>query len=167
MSEQPNVVLVHGAWADGSSWSAVIESLQTRGYTVTAPQLPETSLADDVARLDVEPGVVDEEPVHDGVEVRVVDDVVHVAVRVVVHPPRLQGEEVAVGVAGRARPPLLRRVRPVAGAHEKLTICRTTSPGVRMVFETTARRAPSAARASSAVRAPWSTAGGATRAGLV
>ena len=51
MSELPNVVLVHGAWADGSSWSAVIETLQTRGYNVTAPQFPETSLADDVARL--------------------------------------------------------------------------------------------------------------------
>src|ERR1700722_14405965 len=51
MSELPNIVLVHGAWADGSSWSAVIESLQAKGYTVTAPQFPETSLADDVARL--------------------------------------------------------------------------------------------------------------------
>jgi pimeloyl-ACP methyl ester carboxylesterase len=51
MSEQPNIVLVHGAWADGSSWSEVIEPLQARGYTVTAPQFPETSLADDVARL--------------------------------------------------------------------------------------------------------------------
>src|SRR5436189_6270867 len=51
MSERPNVVLVHGAWADGSSWSAVIESLQAAGYNVTAPQFPETSLADDVARL--------------------------------------------------------------------------------------------------------------------
>jgi len=51
MSELPNIVLVHGAWADGSSWSAVIERLQAGGYTVTAPQFPETSLADDVARL--------------------------------------------------------------------------------------------------------------------
>jgi len=51
MSKQPNIVLVHGAWADGSSWSAVIRSLQADGYTVTAPQFPETSLADDVARL--------------------------------------------------------------------------------------------------------------------
>jgi pimeloyl-ACP methyl ester carboxylesterase len=51
MSDQPNIVLVHGAWADGSCWSAVIESLQAGGYTVTAPQFPETSLADDVARL--------------------------------------------------------------------------------------------------------------------
>src|ERR1700738_75596 len=51
MSEKPNIVLVHGAWADGSSWSAVIESLQAAGYNVTAPQFPETSLADDVARL--------------------------------------------------------------------------------------------------------------------
>ena len=51
MSGKPNVVLVHGAWADGSSWSAVIESLQAKGYAVSAPQFPETSLADDVARL--------------------------------------------------------------------------------------------------------------------
>jgi predicted dienelactone hydrolase len=45
MSEKPTVVLVHGAWADGSCWSAVIESLQAAGFTVTAPQFPETSLA--------------------------------------------------------------------------------------------------------------------------
>src|SRR5437870_11808195 len=51
MSEKPNIVLVHGAWADGSCWSPVIESLQADGYTVTAPQFPETSLAADVARL--------------------------------------------------------------------------------------------------------------------
>jgi pimeloyl-ACP methyl ester carboxylesterase len=51
MSKKPNVVLVHGAWADGSSWSAVIEKLQANGFTVTAPQFPETSLAADLARL--------------------------------------------------------------------------------------------------------------------
>jgi pimeloyl-ACP methyl ester carboxylesterase len=51
MSELPNVVLVHGAWADGSSWSGVVESLQDNGYNVTAPQFPLTSLADDVVRL--------------------------------------------------------------------------------------------------------------------
>src|SRR6476619_1522105 len=51
MSDKPNIVLVHGAWADGSCWSAVIQSLQADGYTVTAPQFPETSLAADVARL--------------------------------------------------------------------------------------------------------------------
>ena len=48
---QRNIVLVHGAWADGSSWSAVIERLQADGYHVIAPQFPESSLADDVARL--------------------------------------------------------------------------------------------------------------------
>jgi pimeloyl-ACP methyl ester carboxylesterase len=48
---RPNLVLVHGAWADGSSWSSVIERLQADGYHVTAPQFPLTSLADDVARL--------------------------------------------------------------------------------------------------------------------
>jgi pimeloyl-ACP methyl ester carboxylesterase len=47
----PKIVLVHGAWADGSSWSAVIERLQVSGYDVLAPQFPMTTLADDVARL--------------------------------------------------------------------------------------------------------------------
>src|ERR1700760_3577500 len=51
MTEGPNIVLVHGAWADGSCWEAVIESLQASGYNVIAPQFPESSLADDVARL--------------------------------------------------------------------------------------------------------------------
>jgi pimeloyl-ACP methyl ester carboxylesterase len=51
LNTQPNIVLVHGAWADGSCWSAVIERLQAGGYNVTAPQFPESSLADDVARL--------------------------------------------------------------------------------------------------------------------
>jgi pimeloyl-ACP methyl ester carboxylesterase len=51
MSDRPNIVLVHGAWADGSCWSGVIEALQADGYRVTAPQFPETTLADDVARL--------------------------------------------------------------------------------------------------------------------
>jgi pimeloyl-ACP methyl ester carboxylesterase len=51
MHARPNIVLVHGAWADGSSWSAVIERLQADGYHVTAPQFALTSLADDVARL--------------------------------------------------------------------------------------------------------------------
>ena len=37
MNARPNIVLVHGAWADGSSWSAVIERLQADSYTVTAP----------------------------------------------------------------------------------------------------------------------------------
>jgi len=51
MTTQPNIVLVHGAWADGSCWSAVIERLQADGFNVTAPQFPESSLAADVARL--------------------------------------------------------------------------------------------------------------------
>jgi pimeloyl-ACP methyl ester carboxylesterase len=51
MSSLPNIVLVHGAWADGSCWSGVIEGLQAEGYKVTAPQFPLTSLADDLARL--------------------------------------------------------------------------------------------------------------------
>jgi pimeloyl-ACP methyl ester carboxylesterase len=51
MAARPNIVLVHGAWADGSSWSGVIERLQADGYNVIAPQFPMTALADDVARL--------------------------------------------------------------------------------------------------------------------
>src|SRR5579864_5870421 len=51
MNDRPNIVLVHGAWADGSSWSSVIERLQSEGHHVTAPQFPLTSLANDVARL--------------------------------------------------------------------------------------------------------------------
>jgi pimeloyl-ACP methyl ester carboxylesterase len=51
MNARPNIVLVHGAWADGSSWSGVIERLQAAGYHVTAPQFPMSSLAADVGRL--------------------------------------------------------------------------------------------------------------------
>src|SRR6266567_2489232 len=51
MNARPTIVLVHGAWADGSCWSGVIERLQADGYHVTAPQFPMTALAADVARL--------------------------------------------------------------------------------------------------------------------
>lgn len=51
MSELPTIVLVHGAWADGSCWSAVVKTLQAKGYSAIAPQFPESSLAADVARL--------------------------------------------------------------------------------------------------------------------
>jgi pimeloyl-ACP methyl ester carboxylesterase len=51
MRNRPNIVLVHGAWADGSCWNGVIERLQGRGFEVRAPQFPLCSLADDVARL--------------------------------------------------------------------------------------------------------------------
>ncbi|HEV2752180.1 MAG TPA: alpha/beta hydrolase [Gemmatimonadales bacterium] len=45
-----NIVLVHGAWADGSAWNGVIELLQRAGYTVTAVQLGLSSLDEDVAK---------------------------------------------------------------------------------------------------------------------
>jgi pimeloyl-ACP methyl ester carboxylesterase len=48
-NQKPGVVLVHGAYADGSSWSEVIRRLQGAGVTATAVQNPLTSLADDVA----------------------------------------------------------------------------------------------------------------------
>jgi pimeloyl-ACP methyl ester carboxylesterase len=47
-----NVVLVHGAYADGSSWAKVIPLLQAAGMNVTAVQNPLTSLTDDVATTD-------------------------------------------------------------------------------------------------------------------
>jgi pimeloyl-ACP methyl ester carboxylesterase len=47
-----SVVLAHGAWADGSSWSKVIVALQAKGVTTIAAPLPLTSLSDDVAALD-------------------------------------------------------------------------------------------------------------------
>jgi pimeloyl-ACP methyl ester carboxylesterase len=47
-----NVVLVHGAWADGSSWSKVIAGLWSNGVNAVTAPLPLTTLADDVAALD-------------------------------------------------------------------------------------------------------------------
>lgn len=49
MNKQANIMLVHGAWADGSCWSKVILLLQAKGYNVTAAQIPLTSLSDDIA----------------------------------------------------------------------------------------------------------------------
>jgi len=46
-----SVVLAHGAWADGSSWSRVITALKAQAVDVVAAPLPLTSLADDVAAL--------------------------------------------------------------------------------------------------------------------
>jgi pimeloyl-ACP methyl ester carboxylesterase len=47
-----SIVLVHGAWADGSSWAKVIAPLAAEGFKVVAAPLPLTSFADDVAALD-------------------------------------------------------------------------------------------------------------------
>ena len=46
------VVLVHGAWADGSSWAKVIIALAASGFKTIAAPLPLTSFHDDVAALD-------------------------------------------------------------------------------------------------------------------
>ena len=46
---KPAIVLVHGAFADGSSWQRIIPLLERDGYTVTAVQNPLTSLSDDIA----------------------------------------------------------------------------------------------------------------------
>jgi pimeloyl-ACP methyl ester carboxylesterase len=44
-----NIVLVHGAWADGSSWSKIVPLLQAKGLQVSCTQNPLSSIADDVA----------------------------------------------------------------------------------------------------------------------
>jgi pimeloyl-ACP methyl ester carboxylesterase len=49
MKKQANIMLVHGAWADGSCWSKVILLLQAKGYTVASAQIPLTLLDDDIA----------------------------------------------------------------------------------------------------------------------
>ncbi|WIG83578.1 alpha/beta hydrolase [Photobacterium damselae] len=46
-----NVILVHGAYADGSGWKPVFENLRKEGYNVYIAQLPETSLKEDVASV--------------------------------------------------------------------------------------------------------------------
>ena len=51
MSNQPSILLVHGAWADGSSWSKVIPLLHASGLNATAVQLPLTSLGEDAATV--------------------------------------------------------------------------------------------------------------------
>ena len=50
--KQASIVLVHGAWADGSSWNDVIGPLMSSGFDVLAAPIPLTSLSDDVAALD-------------------------------------------------------------------------------------------------------------------
>jgi pimeloyl-ACP methyl ester carboxylesterase len=58
----PSIVLVHGAFADGSSWDRVVPLLQAQGYRVVAVHEPLTSLADDVAAtrraIEMQPGDV-------------------------------------------------------------------------------------------------------------
>lgn len=51
-ARSPSIVLVHGAWADGSSWNDVIGPLQSNALSVLAAPLPLTSLSDDIAALD-------------------------------------------------------------------------------------------------------------------
>ena len=51
-SKSVSVVLVHGAWADGSSWNSVTRALQSRGLHVVAAPIPLTSLGDDVKALE-------------------------------------------------------------------------------------------------------------------
>jgi pimeloyl-ACP methyl ester carboxylesterase len=47
-TETPNIVLVHGAWADGSGWEGVYRALRKEGFSVSVVQNPTISLVDDV-----------------------------------------------------------------------------------------------------------------------
>ncbi|MEI9975867.1 MAG: alpha/beta hydrolase [Ignavibacteriota bacterium] len=49
MTNTKNILLVHGAWSDGSSFQKVIPLLQQEGFSVVSVQIPLTSFADDVA----------------------------------------------------------------------------------------------------------------------
>ena len=49
--ENATVVVVHGAWADGSSWQAIVGPLENHGLNVIAAPIPLTSLSDDAAAL--------------------------------------------------------------------------------------------------------------------
>jgi pimeloyl-ACP methyl ester carboxylesterase len=51
ISKDATMVVVHGAWADGSSWEPVIRELQKQGFKVIAAPIPLTSLGDDAAAL--------------------------------------------------------------------------------------------------------------------
>jgi pimeloyl-ACP methyl ester carboxylesterase len=59
MAETPTVVLVHGAFADASSWNGVVELLQARGVNVTAPANPLRGIAHDAAYI---AGVLEQTP---------------------------------------------------------------------------------------------------------
>ena len=48
----PTFVVVHGAWADGTSWRKVIDALEARAATAIAAPIPLTSISDDVRALD-------------------------------------------------------------------------------------------------------------------
>ncbi len=50
-AENASVIVVHGAWADGSSWQAVVPALEKQGLNVIAAPIPLTSLSDDAAAL--------------------------------------------------------------------------------------------------------------------
>ena len=61
-AQKPSIVLIHGAFSDGSAWNKVIPILERDGYTVTAVQIPLSSLSDDVTAtkrvLDAQTGPV-------------------------------------------------------------------------------------------------------------
>ena len=52
LGQNATIVLVHGAWADGSCWQKVILPLREEGFKVTCASIPLTSLVDDIAALE-------------------------------------------------------------------------------------------------------------------
>ena len=122
-----NVVLVHGAWADGSSWSKIIPLLEERGLHVVAVQNPLTSLADDVAAtkrvIDAQDGsVVLVGHSYGGAVISEAGNNPKVArlIYVAAFGPDT-GESVATTAKDFAAPPVASEVRPIADGFLVLT----------------------------------------------
>jgi pimeloyl-ACP methyl ester carboxylesterase len=122
-----NVVLVHGAWADGSSWSKIIPLLEERGLHVVAVQNPLTSLADDAAAtkrvIDAQDGpVVLVGHSYGGAVISEAGNNPKVArlVYVAAFGPDT-GESVATTAKAFAPPPVASEVRPIADGFLVLT----------------------------------------------
>jgi enoyl-CoA hydratase/carnithine racemase len=87
MKSKTNIVLVHGAWADGSSWGKVIPFLQQKGFNVTAAQIPLTSLADDMGQP-LNPREAERKGlVHETVSGKALDRAMEIARRLSSHTP--------------------------------------------------------------------------------
>lgn len=112
----PTVVLVHGAWADGSSWRLVIPHLLERGIPVLSVQNPTTSLAEDVATTRRTLAAIDGPVVLVGhswggavITEAGSDPKVKALVYVAAFAPRA-GESVGDQVGGHAAPPALSKI---------------------------------------------------------
>jgi len=122
-----NAILVHGAWADGSSWAKVIPLLAAKGLSVTAVQLPLTTFDDDVAAVERAIALVDGDVVlvghsYAGAVIGQAgnDPKVTLLVYIDAFAPDV-GESAGSLFANFAAAPLGAEIRPDAGGFLKLT----------------------------------------------